>query len=216
MIVAVKPVNLPVQADESGDDDMLTMLKRYIGEKYHKPGNVYLGLVHRLDRPVGGVMVFARTSKAAARLSESFSTHTTGKIYLAVAEGTIEKPEIYTDYLVKDEKTRMVRRVSESTPGAKFAKLETEPLAYGNGLTLTRVTLHTGRSHQIRVQHAGRGHALWGDNRYGSGRPGQQIALWAARLTFEHPVTHEELTFTALPEGGIWTEFDLKTKGVDL
>lgn len=208
VIVVVKPVNVPVQADESGDPDLLTEVKQYIAEKYHKPGNVYLGLVHRLDRPVGGVMVFARTGKAASRLTESFRAHTTRKIYLAVAEGAFPA-ETYRDYLLKDEKTRMVSAVSETVPGAKYAELDTFPLRMADGLTLTRVTLKTGRSHQIRVQHAARRHPLWGDNRYGNGKPGQQIALWAASLTFEHPTTHENLTFTDLPSGGIWDRFSI-------
>ena len=101
----------------------------------------------------------------------------------------------------------MVRCVPEGTPGAKRAELVTKPVMYKNGLTLTKVELHTGRSHQIRVQHASRRHPLWGDNRSGTGKPGQQIALWAARLTFDHPVTHESLTFTNMPSGSIWDTF---------
>ena len=208
LLAVVKPPNLPVQADASGDDDLLSILKRYIGQKYRKPGAVYLGLVHRLDRPVGGVMVFARTSKAAARLSRAFAEHAQDKRYLAVLQGILAEPRSLTDFLVKDGRTGMVRAVPEGTPGAKEARLDTRPLAARDGMTLAEVRLHTGRAHQIRVQHANAGLPLWGDARYGGGRPGQQIALWAASLTVEHPTRHEPMTFSALPPNdGAWRGF---------
>ena len=208
LLVVVKPPNLPVQADSSGDDDLLSIMKRYIGNKYQKPGNVYLGLVHRLDRPVGGVMVFARTSKAAARLSAAFAGHEQDKRYLAVVRGDIPGPTRLEDALLKDGATGMVRVVAPNVPGAKHALLDTRPLARREGLTLAEVTLHTGRAHQIRVQHAHAGWPLWGDARYGGGRPGQQIALWAAALAFEHPTRHERMRFSAPPPGeGAWLKF---------
>ena len=207
LLVVVKPANLPVQADSSGDDDLLSILKRWIGHKYQKPGAVYLGLVHRLDRPVGGVMVFARTSKAAARLSKAFSGHEQDKRYLAVLQGTLDAPRTLEDDLLKGP-DGMVRVVPPDTPGAKHARLGTEPLCSREGLTLTEVRLYTGRAHQIRVQHAHAGYPLWGDARYGGGRPGQQIALWAVSLGFEHPVRHEPLRFTAAPPAaGAWLKF---------
>lgn len=208
LLVVVKPPNVPVQADRSGDDDLLSILKRYIGHKYQKPGAVYLGLVHRLDRPVGGVMVFARTSKAASRLSKAFAEHQQDKRYLAVLQGEMAGARTLTDYLRKDPADGMVRVVGERDPGAKLARLDTEPLRVRDGLTLTRVALHTGRAHQIRVQHAHAGYPLWGDARYGGGRPGQQIALWAYALGFEHPVRHEPMRFTSLPPmTGAWAKF---------
>ena len=207
LLVVVKPPNLPVQADSSGDDDLLSILKRYIGHKYQKPGAVYLGLVHRLDRPVGGVMVFARTSKAASRLSKAFAEHAQDKRYLAVLQGEMDGERALTDYLRKDP-DGMVRVVSKDAPGAKLARLKTTPLCRRDGLTLSRVELYTGRAHQIRVQHAHAGFPLWGDARYGGGRPGQQIALWACELGFEHPVKHEIMRFTALPPmKGAWARF---------
>lgn len=208
LLVVEKPVNMPTQADDSGDPDLLTALKEYIGRKYNKPGAVYLGLVHRLDRPVGGVMVFARTSKAASRLSEAFRTHEQDRQYLAVCEGVLPAEAEWKDYLRKDPATGMVRVVGKDADGAKEARLITSPLCSRENLTLTRVRLFTGRSHQIRVQHMHAGHPLWGDIRYGHGQPGKQIALWAYEIRFEHPVRHEEMRFVSLPpENGIWVKF---------
>lgn len=207
LLIAVKPPNMVVQADHTGDLDILTALKRYIGEKYQKPGTVYLGLVHRLDRPVGGVMAFARTSKAASRLSGQFAGHEAGKEYLAVAQGEFHEPMHWIDYLRK-EADGMVRVVAPDAPGAKRAVLTTSPIAAREGLTLTRIQLETGRAHQIRVQHQHAGHPLWGDARYGGGRPGQQIALWAHRLTLTHPTKKEPMVFACLPPSdGAWRMF---------
>lgn len=208
LLVVVKPPNLPAQADRSGDDDLLSILKRYIGNKYQKPGNVYLGLVHRLDRPVGGVMVFARTSKAAARLSADFARHAQDRRYLAVLRGELPGEAVLEDDLLKDAATGTVRVVPADTPGAKRARLATRPLARRDGLTLTEARLFTGRAHQIRVQHAHAGYPLWGDARYGQGRPGQQIALWAARLALEHPTRREAMRFECPPpQAAPWLGF---------
>ena len=209
LLVVEKPANLPSQADSSGDPDLLSILKDYIGKKYSKPGAVYLGLVHRLDRPVGGVMVFARTSKAAARLSEAFRIHAQDRRYLAVVEGAFDAPLELTDYLLKDSRTGMVRVAGAGTPGAKEARLISRPLAAREGLTLTDVRLFTGRAHQIRVQHAHAGHPLWGDMRYGHGEAGRQIALWAYRLVLEHPTRHEKLCFSSRPpRSGAWKLYE--------
>lgn len=208
ILVVVKPPNLPTQADRSGDDDLLTLTRDYIRNKYQKPGNVYMGLVHRLDRPVGGVMVFARTSKAASRLSEAFAGHLQDRRYLAVLQGALTRPRTLEDVLLKDSRTGMVRVVPEGTPGGKAARLLTTPLALRNDLTLTEAELYTGRAHQIRVQHAHLGYPLWGDARYGGGQPGQQIALWATTLRFRHPTRNETLNFTAAPPNAApWTYF---------
>lgn len=208
LLVVVKPPNLPSQGDSSGDLSLLDALKGYIGEKYHKPGAVYLGLVHRLDRPVGGVMVFARTSKAASRLSEAFRSHAQDRRYLAVVEGAVDAPLELEDYLVKDGRTGMVRVVAPDAPGAKQARLVSRPLACRDGLALMDVQLFTGRAHQIRVQHAHAGRPLWGDMRYGRGESGRQIALWAYRLVLEHPTRREPLRFCAAPPmTAPWTRF---------
>lgn len=214
LLVVVKPPNLPVQADASGDIDLLTLMKGYIGEKYHKPGAVYLGLCHRLDRPVGGMMVLARTSKAAARLSAAFAGHGVQKTYLAVVRGAAPDQMELCDYLLKDGRSGMVKVVEASAPGAKQARLVSENLARREGLSLQKVRLMTGRSHQIRVQHANAGFPLWGDARYGQGRPGEQIALWAARLEFEHPTRKTPMRFVSLPpESGAWAVFRDEIKG---
>ncbi|MGI6315126.1 MAG: RluA family pseudouridine synthase [Christensenellales bacterium] len=213
LLAVVKPAGVPVQEDSSGDADLLTLLKAYIKEKYRKPGAVYLGLIHRLDRPVGGVMVFARTSKAAARLSAAIREGRTEKEYLCVCLGE-PAGGVYEDWLLKDGKTFSSRSVPPDTPGGKPARLTLAPLQTREGLTLCRVTLATGRSHQIRVQCASRGTPLWGDQRYNpSVRPGQDIALFCVRMTVPHPVKKEAITFTASPQGKIWDLFDLPPSG---
>ena len=208
LLGVVKPANLPVQRDASGDEDLLSAAKAFIARRYEKPGAAYLGLVQRLDRPVGGVMVLARTSKAASRLSRAFLEHALDKQYLAVLQGSLEGERTLVDFLRKDERTGMVEVAPEGSPGAKRAQLTTRAIACRQGLTLAQVTLMTGRAHQIRVQHAHAGYPLWGDARYGGGRPGQQIALWAWRLRFEHPVSHQTVSLQAPPPGdGAWALF---------
>lgn len=202
-----KPVNMPVNADESRDNDLLSECKAYLKEKYQKPGNVYLGLVHRLDRPVGGAMIFARTSKAASRLSDSVRTHAMKKTYLAVLDGIPAESEAdLVDYLVKDHKTNMVTVTDEAH--GKRSELHYETIAVRNGKTLVRIRLKTGRSHQIRVQFASRGTPLCFDQRYNPS-PGQgQIALWAYELEVPHPTTKHTVTLRSLPPGdGAWEEF---------
>ena len=203
IIVVEKPVNIPSQGDKTGDIDMLTIVKQYIKEKYNKPGEVYLGLVHRLDRPVGGVMVFARTSKAAARLSEQVRLKEFKKKYLVIADGKFEKEkEILEDYLLKNEKLNTSRVVKEGTKNSKLAKLDYEVLKYNEEINLSvlKVNLYTGRHHQIRVQLANAGHSICGDQKYGTRGRGKQICLWAYELTIYHPITKEEMNFKVLPE----------------
>ncbi len=210
LLVIVKPVNIPVQADSSNDSDVLSLMKAYLKEKYHKPNQAYLGLVQRLDRPVGGVMVLAKTSKAASRLSAALQTQHLCKSYLAVCCGRPDNSGSWTDYLVKDGATNTV---SVSTPEkGKKAVLDYQLLACAKDLSLMKVDLHTGRSHQIRVQFASRGYPLWGDQRYNSQAvSGQQIALWSYRLDLVHPVSRQNMSFTALPpEVKPWLLFPLK------
>ncbi len=209
IIVVEKQPNIPSQGDKTNDTDMLTIIKKYIKEKYNKPGNVYLGLIHRLDRPVGGVMVFAKTSKAAARLSEQVREKTFKKQYLVVVDGKFEKDKgIMKDYLLKDERNNLSKVVSENTKNAKYAELEYEVIKYREDINLSvvKVDLHTGRHHQIRVQLSSRSHSIYGDQKYGTRGKGKQIALWAHALTIKHPTTKEELTFKSTPElNGTWS-----------
>ena len=201
IIVVIKPYNIPSQSDKTHDIDMLSLVKEYIKEKYQKPGNVYVGLVHRLDRPVGGIMVFAKTSKAASRLSESIRNKSFSKTYLAVVNGKFEKQNgILENYLWKDEALNMSKVVSKDKKGAKLARLTYEVLAEKNDLSLVKINLETGRHHQIRVQFSNAGHSLYGDQKYGKDSMGKQIALWAYRLEFKHPVKDEIMKFEALPE----------------
>lgn len=210
LLVVVKPVNVPAQADSSGDMDMLSLVKAYIKEEYQKPGAVYAGLVHRLDRPAGGLMVFAKTSKAAARLSAQFQSHEAGRSYLAAVEGDAGAGTL-TDYLCKDGRKNRVMVVREGTAGAKWARLCYETVERRGGLSLVRVELSTGRPHQIRVQMANAGFPLFGDQRYGRGRPGQQLALWGAELRLIHPTREESMTFrTPLPKTEPWIQFKWK------
>ena len=207
IIVVEKPVNVPSQADNTGDKDMLTLIKDYIKEKYNKPGNVYLGLVHRLDRPVGGIMVFAKTSKAASRLSESIRTNEMHKTYLAVVNGPLEDGEM-EDYLFHDETLNTTKVVGKDKHGAKLARLNYKVLEEKENLSLVQIALETGRHHQIRVQFASRGHSLYGDQKYGKGPKNTQIALWAYKLSFKHPVKDEIVEFECMPKKiGIWEKF---------
>lgn len=214
LLLVVKPPNLLSQEDQTGDGDLLSILKEYIKEKYNKPGNVYLGLVHRLDRPVGGVMVFAKTSKAASRLSEQIRNGKFERGYLAVVKGHPHPLKgALRDYLSKDRKTNMVNVVKAGEQGAKEAKLDYEVIDMVSDYSLVRIHLRTGRSHQIRVQMASAGHPLLGDQRYGPRtNKRQQIALWAEQISFIHPTTKEYLTFKEYPPKiKPWTEFKHKT-----
>ena len=182
---------------------MVTLTKAYLKEKYHKPGNVYLGLVHRLDRPVSGVMILARTSKAARRLSLQFKERTTHKHYLALAlvEGGLEGEGRWRDFLIKTRGTARV--VANTHPLAKAALLSWKTAGHVRGCTLVSVTLHTGRAHQIRCQIAHRGHPVLGDMRYGAERTfdGRNVALHSRTLVVQHPVRKIPVTITApLPE----------------
>ena len=207
VIVAVKPPNMLSQADKTKDADILSMVKEYIKVKYNKPGNVYVGLVHRLDRPVGGLMVFARTSKAAARLSAQMREHAMGREYLCVTEGQVKDKFTLINYLMQNERMNRVMVCDADERGAQEAILHGHCLARKNGTSLCSLRLETGRKHQIRVQMKEMGAPLWGDHRYGHGIPGQQIALWGYRLTFEHPTTKNIMTFQHLPCGSVWNTY---------
>lgn len=202
LIVVVKPQNVPTQADSTGDKDLLTMIKDYLKEKYNKPGNAYAGLVHRLDRPTGGVMVFAKTSKAAGRLCEQIQSGEFEKKYLAVTVGTPrDRQQRLVNYLVKDEANNVVRIVPSKVEGAKKAELDYKVLEAQQQIALLDIRLITGRSHQARVQCAGLGTPIFGDVKYGGDTlaKGHNLALWAYELRFSHPVTAQTMVFKVFP-----------------
>jgi 23S rRNA pseudouridine1911/1915/1917 synthase len=222
IICAVKPPGVLSQSDGAGSPDMLSLLKAYIKEKYGKRGDVYLGLVHRLDRPVGGVMAFARTTKAAGRLSEQIRRRSVLKTYYAVLDGVPPEASGKLEHrLVKDRLANLVKvsDVSDTDAADKeYASLEYSIVAQtlldetrmpGKAaamgkfeLTLVRIGLITGRSHQIRAQFAYTGHPIVGDRKYGADRLRplcQSPALWAASLEFSHPVTHAPIRVSAAP-----------------
>ena len=207
IIVVVKPYNVLSQGDITGDFSIMDDIKAYIKEKYHKPGNVYLGLVHRLDRPVGGIMVFARSSKAASRLCKAFNEHKIEKKYLAIIHGKMKNLSgELIDFIEKGKNGN-----SFVSLNGKKAILEYETLSYNSqyDCSLVSILLKTGRHHQIRIQFASRGHYLLGDQRYGV-CDREQICLFAYYLSFPHPITKEIMNFSYLPEKkGYWTRFTL-------
>ena len=201
IIVVLKPQNIPSCEDESKDMDMLSMIKEYIRVTYNKQGNVYLGLVHRLDRPTGGVMVFAKSSKAAARLSEQMRDGDFEKRYFATLVGVPkEEKATLTHYMKKNAVNNMVYVCPPTVAGAKFAELEYQIVDQKDGLSLADVRLHTGRSHQIRVQMSSIGTPVYGDMRYGGEKAKKgYLALWAYYLSFTHPVSKERMVFRVQP-----------------
>lgn len=211
LLVVEKPQNVLSQGDRTGDPDMLALLKEDIKIRYNKPGNVYLGLIHRLDRPVGGVMVFAKTSKAASRLSDQIRRGKFEKQYMAVIHGRPYKnKDILVHHLLKDNKANMVFVVEESVEGAKKAVLDYEIISTVGDFSLVKINLRTGRPHQIRVQFSAIGHPLYGDQRYNLKKDNikDQIALWSHKITCIHPTLKERITFTGLPvKRKPWTWF---------
>lgn len=213
IIVVLKPQMLGCCPDESKDQNLFDLIKSYIKESCKKTGKVYLGLVHRLDRPTGGVMVYAKTSKAASRLSEGLATGDFEKKYLTVLVGEMDEERgTLTNYLRKNTVNNMVYICTPSEEGAKYAELDYKVLCAKNGLSLLEIRLHTGRTHQIRVQAAGISHPVYGDMRYGgkTAKKGK-LALFAYSLSFTHPVTKERLKFMAFPPEELpWKTFDIE------
>ncbi len=214
LLVVVKPNNIPVQADSSKDVDLLTMLKGYLVKKYDKPGEAFLGLVHRLDRPTGGIMVFAKTSKCAKRLAEQIQNGTFEKSYIAVLDGVPrDNSAKLVNYLKKNPKTNEVRVVPDATNGAKRAELDYKVLEVKEDKSLVKVKLITGRSHQIRVQMQNIGCPLVGDMKYNKNAKANEcfLGLWAYEIKLNHPITDEKLTFRVYPDTEVypWKEFNL-------
>lgn len=202
LLVVEKEVGVLSQSDSSNTPDMLTILKKYLKEKYNKPGNVYLGLVHRLDKNVGGIMVFAKTSKAASRLSKQIRNREFKKTYLAICKGIIKKDGKYQDYLKRVE----YRSIISNSKEGKLAILNYHVIDIKDGNTLIKINLETGRHHQIRVQFSYHNHPLLGDEKYGS-KGEYHLALYSYKLEFIHPTTKEKLTFTSLPNKGYFIKY---------
>jgi 23S rRNA pseudouridine1911/1915/1917 synthase len=214
IIVCIKPAGTLSQASDLNMPDMLTDLKAYIKEKYNKPGQVFCGLVHRLDLNVGGVMVFARTSKAAKRLSQQIREHQFNKHYFAVTRGDsghLNQNVVLENHLKKDQKNRKAIITDRQTD--QYAKLIYQTLekvtVKDELLSLVDIELITGRFHQIRAQFANQHLSLYGDNKYGKKTAGYELGLYAYALNFRHPVSKEELTFYHYPNEGIFKQFKL-------
>ena len=207
LLVVIKPINILSQSDITNDKDMLTILKEYIKKKYNKPGNVYLGLVHRLDKPTGGIMVFARTSKAARRLSEQIKSNQFHKTYLAVVHNNIKDQDKFIDFLKKIETKSYITNKNDG----KYAELSFNKLEYNQkeNLSLVEINLKTGRNHQIRLQFSSRGYPLYGDNKYGNDT-NKNLGLYAYKLEFIHPTTKEKLKFINYPDYNPFTKFTIK------
>lgn len=214
IIVVEKPQNIPTQQDDTGDISVLDIVKDYLKIKYKKPGKVFAGLVHRLDRPVGGIMVFARTSKGASRLSATIRDREFGKKYLAVVRGDLDnKIGMMRDFLLKDKKNNKTKIVDIKTEGAKEAILDYEVLDKNQDMSLVLINLRTGRSHQIRVQFSSRGAPLYGDVKYGIEENDWRgnIALWSNEISFPHPVSKENMIFKNFPPNEFpWNQFNIK------
>ncbi len=214
VIVVLKPQMVACCPDESGDDNLFDCVKRYIKNTYNKTGNVFLGLVHRLDRPTGGVMVYAKTSKAAARLTEQMKNGGFEKRYLCVLCGVpANKKATLENYLRKNSVNNTVYVCTQTEEGAKFASLDYEVKEERDGLSLAEVNLHTGRTHQIRVQMASINCPLYGDMRYGGDKAVKgRLALWAYSLRFTHPTTGEKMRFEIEPpkDSDVWKLFKIE------
>lgn len=201
IIVVEKPAGVPTQADYTKDEDMYNIVREYLKEKYNKPGQAFVGIVHRLDRPVGGVMVFAKTSKSASRLSEQIRNRSFTKIYLAEVYGHMKiKEGSLENYLLKNEKKNMSFISEENVEGAKLAKLDYEVIEEKEKTSIVKILLHTGRHHQIRVQFSNIGYPLVGDNKYGKLEKGRSdVHLWAYCIEFKHPTKDEYMSFSIKP-----------------
>lgn len=211
LLVIDKPAGVLSQEDKTGKPDVLTLCKKYIKKKYNKPGDVFLGLVHRLDQPVSGLMVLARTTKAASRLSEQVRNHSIQKTYWALVYGAAPAEGELKHYLLKDAKTNLVKAFSSKKGKAKEARLTFVTLKQNAHYSLVEISLITGRPHQIRVQFAKAGFPLWGDYKYGSPDQGKgkSLALRAVKLTFAHPTRKEEMVFEAgIPATQPWNIFE--------
>ena len=210
LIAVTKPAGLLTQPDRNTDESLIDQTRQWIKEKYNKPNNIFLGLVHRLDRNVSGVVLFARTSKAASRLSKQFREGTPKKHYRAIVLGKLKEEQTTLVHYLRKEKSLRATVFPRETPTAKRSELSYEVINSLEKKSLLEVSLSTGRFHQIRAQMAFIGHPIIGDVKYGAPEPlpNQEIALYAHKLVFSHPISNEEITLTA-PEPKTWEQFKL-------
>lgn len=210
LIAVTKPAGLLTQPDRNTDESLIDQTRQWIKEKYNKPNNIFLGLVHRLDRNVSGVVLFARTSKAASRLSKQFREGTPKKLYRAIVLGKLKEEHTTLVHYLRKEKSLRATVFPRETSAAKRSELSYEVINSIENKSLLEVSLSTGRFHQIRAQMAFIGHPIIGDVKYGASEPllNQEIALYAHKLIFSHPVSNEEITLTA-PEPKTWEQFKL-------
>ena len=208
IIAVIKPTGLLTQTDRNSDDSLIDQTRQWIKKKYNKPNNIFLGLVHRLDRNVSGVILFARTSKAASRLSKQFRERTIKKIYRAIVVGKVKKVRAKLVHHIRKGKSLKATVFPRETPTAKRSELSYEVIDLLGGNTLVEVTLSTGRFHQIRAQMAFIGYPVLGDVKYGAPEAllNQEITLYAYKLVFNHPISNEEIQLTA-PEPKTWEQF---------
>jgi len=207
LLVVNKPPGVLSQEDHTGRPDLLNLCKEYIKKQYNKPGNVFLGLLHRLDQPVSGVTVFAKTSKAASRISEQIRTRNVRKSYLAVVDGDPPPNGVLEHHLVKSKKDNITRIVQSPRKNSKPAKLSFQTVGRTDHMALVSINLETGRAHQIRVQFADMGSPIHGDRKYGRSTD-SNIALHAHKFRLEHPTLREEHEFEAPPPQSFpWNQF---------
>ena len=210
LIAVTKPAGLLTQPDRNTNESLIDQTRQWIKEKYNKPNNVFLGLVHRLDRNVSGVVLFARTSKAASRLSKQFREGIPKKYYKAIVLGKLEREHNTLVHYLRKEKTLKTTIFPREAPTAKRSELSYEVIYSLEKKSLIEVSLSTGRFHQIRAQMAFIGHPIIGDVKYGAPEslPNQEIALHAHKLVFNHPISNEEITLTS-PQPKTWEQFEI-------
>ncbi|MEP7197309.1 MAG: RNA pseudouridine synthase [Saprospiraceae bacterium] len=213
LLVVIKPANILSQGDETGDPSMMDLISDYLSVKYNKPGKAYVGLLHRLDRPVSGIMVFARTSKAFERIQAQIKLRTIDKYYLMLSDQcSLKEQEDLCHYLIKDATNNKVKISNEAITGSKECRLKYWLIGESEGKFLYKIQLITGRPHQIRAQMAFIGYPIMGDVKYGGYEPkrSKDLALYSHKMAIDHPILKERFEWTSYPEiKGYWKGFEV-------